>query len=342
LFVLTLFQLPPVCNHNRDEPEKTCLKCHVTAATCWQYVTKYELTHSERHSEDLPFSNFLAQVRRKRPTQQEIDDVLSGCSMMEDQVIELADEDTKVLCSHREQVSTYNAQLVRKFFPGMPDDAVRITPVVTSGETACSLDDLPHAVRTWASSTSQHALQRAAPSLRVMLTQPLPGVAAAAYGAMAHIVELHQGGDSACGIESVTVCLDADQSLHRLSRTTLLSMKLSSTQYQLSTFPLRPCVVVSTPLNTDAGARPELQGWLAENSNNFQPLTEVAVGAHAMLNKNISLPKGVSNGAPCVVRDIELNADSSVKAIVVQLESTGRMQRVTRSATRNHCHDGHQ
>ena len=63
-----------------------------------------------------------------------------------------------------------------------------------------------------------------------------------------------------------------------------------------------------------------------------------------MVIKNISLPKGVSNGALCVVHDIQLNPDNSVKAITVQMESGGHMQKVTRtrSSTHQRCHDGKQ
>jgi hypothetical protein len=306
-------------------------------------VKRIELSHSERHCDDLPFSDFLAHVRRQRPSQQQIDEALSGCSISEDQVIEMADEDTKVLCSHREQVTAYNAQLVRKFFPCMPEDAVDISPNVACAEASCPLEDLPDAVRTWASNTKQHALQRAAPMLRVMLTDAAaPGAAAAIYGAMARIEQLHKGGDPASGIVAISVRLDSDQSVHRLERSVVRTMKLDSKTYKLNTFPLRPCTVVSTPISTDANGRPELQEWLATDDNDFHALTEIAVGARAMVNKNISLAKGVSNGAPCVVHDIELNPDNSIKAIVVQMEGSGHIQRITRSATRTHCHDGRQ
>ncbi len=336
-------QLPPVCFHTKSNPEETCLKCHITSSTAWPTVTKHELTHSERHCEDPEFSNFLAFVRRERPSQQQIDDALKPCSMNEQDVIDLADEDTKVLCSHREQVASYNAQLLRKFFPPLPDDAVCVAPCVHTGADSCTLVDLPDKVQAWAASANQHALQRAAPMLRVMITESaFPGAVTAVFGAMARIEELHEGGDSTCGIAAISVRLESDQSVHRLHRSAVHTMKMDGTAYQLSTFPLRPCTVISTPLATNAGKQPDLQSWLNSNERDFEALHEVAVGARAMVNKNISLAKGVSNGAPCVVRNVELNPDGSVKVITVQMESGGNIQKITRSSTHNHYHDGQQ
>ena len=338
-----LLQLPPVCRHNKQDPEKTCQECHVTSSTCWQYVVRHELAHSERHCEDPEFSNFLALVRKERPTQKQIDDALTACSISEDEVIELADEDAKVLCSHNEQVTIYNTLLLHDFFPPMPDDAITISAHMANPTGSCIWEDLPLVVQTWATNPTQHELQRAALMLRVMLTElAFPAAASALYGAMARIVELHNGGDTTCGIEAISLQLDSDQSIHRFHRSVVHSQKHDGVVYSLSTFPLRPCTVVSTPLSTNAEGVAELEQWLDADGKDFHALQEIAVGARAMVNKNISLPKGVSNGAPCVVRDIQINPDGSVKAITVQMESNGHMQKVTRSSTHQRCHDGKQ
>ena len=97
--------------------------------------------------------------------------------------------------------------------------------------------------------------------------------------------------------------------------------------------------MVSTPVDTNADGVLELKEWLEADGMDFHALREIAIGARAMVNNNISLPKGVSNGAPCVVRDIQLNPNSSVKGITVQMESSGHMQKVTRLSTHQRCHD---
>ena len=304
-------------------------------------MKKHELFHSERHSEDLEFSNFLSLVRKERPTQDQIDSVLSQCSISDNEVIERADEDTKVLCSHREQVTSYNAQLARKFFPSMTAQAVDVAAHIVCAGVVCQLEDQPEAVQAWASNTSFHALQRAEPMLRVMISDDtLPDAPGAIYGAMARIEQLHLGGETSCGIQAISVRLDSDQSVHRLERSVVHTMKQGGSLYKLSTFPLRPCTLISTPVVTDAGEYPELSAWVAKDSKQFEALKEVAVGARAMVNRNISVVNGVTNGASCVVREVVLNPDNTVKAIIVQMDSDGRMQRITRSATATHYHDG--
>ena len=73
--------------------------------------------------------------------------------------------------------------------------------------------------------------------LRVMLTEPAFLTAATAvYGAMARIIELHDGGDTTCSIEAISMQLDSNHSVHRLQRSVLHSMKHDGVAYKLSMF----------------------------------------------------------------------------------------------------------
>ncbi len=329
--------MPPVCFCNPEHSDITCAIHHITASTFWPLVKCYKLVHSERHTEDAEFSKFLAFVREKRPTAEMISEVLTRCTITAEGVLEEADEDTKILCSHREQVKEYNTQLSRKFFPGIPDDAV---PVAASITPAVDPAQLPQALRAWASDANFHSLVAAAPTLRVMLTTAVPGpVSAAVYGAMARIEEVHLGGSTACGVEAITIRFDSDGSMLRLERSEVQTKVLGNIKYTMRTFPLRPCVLVPTPITTNAADEPDLQEWVSKDTRQFTALQEIAVGGRAMITANINLPKGAANGATCIVREIVFNTDSSVKAIIVQMDHNGHMQRVTRSTTNQHHHN---
>jgi hypothetical protein len=65
-------QLPPVCNHPSSTSE-FCKRCHVSSHPSWRTATKHFLQHSVRHAADPVLSAFLDIIRRRQPTQAEID-----------------------------------------------------------------------------------------------------------------------------------------------------------------------------------------------------------------------------------------------------------------------------
>ena len=69
-------QLPPVCNHRTPEAE-FCKLCHVSSHPVWAGATKYFLQHSVRHAADAELAAFLDIIRRRKPTQAEIDTCFS-------------------------------------------------------------------------------------------------------------------------------------------------------------------------------------------------------------------------------------------------------------------------
>ena len=69
-------QLPPVCDHRTAECD-FCKLCHLSSHPVWAKASKHFLQHSVRHAADVGLCAFLDIIRRRKPTQEEIDQCFS-------------------------------------------------------------------------------------------------------------------------------------------------------------------------------------------------------------------------------------------------------------------------
>ena len=110
-------QLPPVCHH-RNEPGRVCDRCHLSSSMYWPKMQWHHLHVSVRQCSDLPYLDFLAQIRNGSTTQEDIDSVLGPRLMLNAEEQEkLLKEEITVLCSHNEDVDRFNHQILQERFP---------------------------------------------------------------------------------------------------------------------------------------------------------------------------------------------------------------------------------
>ena len=108
-------QLPAICRH-RMPNDQVCTACQMYSSFWWDHVNVHELDIPMRHT-DPEFANLICVMRKERPTQQHLDDVLGQCLVPLEEIPELMQaDDLTVLCAYRSQVSQYNeAALLAKF-----------------------------------------------------------------------------------------------------------------------------------------------------------------------------------------------------------------------------------
>ena len=108
-------QLPAICRH-RMANDQVCAACQMYSSFWWDHVNVHELDIPMRHT-DPEFAELIRVMRKERPTQQHLDDVLGQCLIPPEEVSELMRaDDLTVLCAYRSQVSQYNATaLLAKF-----------------------------------------------------------------------------------------------------------------------------------------------------------------------------------------------------------------------------------
>ena len=82
-------------------------------------------------------------------------------------------------------------------------------------------------------------------------------------------------------------------------------------------------------LDTNVLPEDHMQYWL--DDAHFHQLHNVVVGAFVMFTKNISLPKGVVNGATATVTSTNLDTNQNVTSITVQITNTGKQMILKRS-----------
>ena len=327
-------QLPPVCKCVKPNPKQACTRCHISSASKWSEVLKFNLTCSLRHAADPEYSAFLSIIRLQEPTAKQIEDALPNELYMDAAaVVTTATEHTTVLCSHLEQVDAYNPALLAKFFP--PDDAaacVDIPPLLLPATA-------DKAVERWATDPNFHCVPRLAVDSRVMVSDNAASLLGQppSYlcGDMARVVTITPGiGMDPSDIHSITIKLDRDGSLHTVTRTVSSSKRFNRVMYKRYTFPLRSCTVFDVQMRVrgDPG-EDNIQPWIEEKG--FHHLTKVCVGARVVLTHNVEQPKGAANGAPGVVEQVCFDdANRSwVKSIKVRLTETGLLYSLSRSTT---------
>ena len=97
-----------------------------TSASSWVVAEKqHKLQTFVRHSSDPSYLNFLNIIRHRPPTETLIEDTLSTCFIDNDMLSHCLNPRTTILCSHREDFTTYNDRIFKTIFA--PKDIIHVT-----------------------------------------------------------------------------------------------------------------------------------------------------------------------------------------------------------------------
>jgi ATP-dependent exoDNAse (exonuclease V) alpha subunit len=231
-------QLPSVCQHSRkhvanEESHDVCRQCHLSNSAIWRSFTRHSLTRSMRHAGDPPLMTFLDIIRARKPTQEEIDTVLSECVLPDTSAAVAAYcavDNVTVLCTHVEDVAYYNTRMLMQRFP--PLDIVA-TPLNTN---ATGVAGLQH----WVEDYKFHTLFGFAPGARIMLTENLDMTIGAANGAVGTVASFARVDTTAptSAVKAVKVLLDSGSTL-QIRETKATRTSHEQQRYAKSTFPLQ-------------------------------------------------------------------------------------------------------
>ena len=92
------------------------IACHTTSAPSWAVAKQHKLQTSVRHSSDPSYLNFLNITRHRPPTETEIKDTFSTSFIDKDMLSHYLNPTTMILCSQRENVTTYNDCIFKTIF----------------------------------------------------------------------------------------------------------------------------------------------------------------------------------------------------------------------------------
>ncbi len=195
-------QLPPVCFHGRsrrrclgrvlalhEEEELAaavaaiCKRCHIAFSELWKRGEHIELETVHRFAADPEWLRFLAVIRKRRPTQEEINAVLGDLFVSHEEAREWVCEDTIVICSHHAEREMWCDVLYDKAVSA----GRALTPVDVKMDTnGASL----HSMQDWVAAPGFHQLKRVSVGMRVMLTENIDAEAGALNGAMGKVTEV--------------------------------------------------------------------------------------------------------------------------------------------------------
>ena len=87
--------------------------------------------------------------------------------------------------------------------------------------------------------------------------------------------------------------------------------------------------MISVKLDTNILPDDNMQYWL--DDARFIQLHIIAIGALVMFTENVSISKGVVNGATAIVTSVNFDTNQNVTSIIVQITNTGKQMIVKRS-----------
>lgn len=179
-----------------------------------------------RQAFDPQFLAFLNSIRITNPSQHAIDDCLRQCFVSEQEGQRFIDQNTTIICSHRETVAKYNTMCLLNFF--CTDHVVEVSVHTNAPE------DSQH--KQWVSDTKFHQLTHIAIGCRVLLTENIDMLNQAANGSSGEVHDLFFDEN---GLSTVIVKLHSNGKLVKVVRSCTKYKRIKNTiSYQKSTFPL--------------------------------------------------------------------------------------------------------
>jgi ATP-dependent exoDNAse (exonuclease V) alpha subunit len=227
-------QLPPVCRHVKSEDE-VCARCHISNAVVWAgpNVHKYFLTFSIRHAADPAYLNLLQLIRLSRPREDEIHTVLDQCVHSPASIMahlqNPANVNTKIICTHNEDVHQWNELLMRMRHPNAP--RVKLRTNADNFESMC-----------WAHSDGFHELKSIAVGCPIMMTLNVDISVGAVNGPLGRVIGWRTNDQQE--VNRIDVRLDNGNVL-RVNRTVTKRLFIGSKVFFKSTFPLVPAFAIT-------------------------------------------------------------------------------------------------
>ena len=181
ILVGDLAQLPAICAHTPKAPDIICRACHIASAPCWAIAKQHTLQTFVRHSSDPLYLEFLNIIRHRPPTKTKIEHTLNACFIDNDMLSHYLDATATILCSHREDVTTYNDIKFKAIFA--PADRIHATLVTNATKV--------HNVSAWLNDTRFDQLYHVDVGALVMFTSNINIANGVVNGATATVTSVH-------------------------------------------------------------------------------------------------------------------------------------------------------
>ena len=193
-----LAQLPAICTHKPKFFDMICKACHITSAPSWVVAKQHKLQTSVRYASDPLYLSFLNIIRQRPPTETEIEDTLNTCFIDNDMLSHYLNPTTTILCSHREDVTTYNDRIFKTIFA--PKDIIHVTLDTNATEA--------HSVSEWLKDSKFDQLHHVVVGALVMFTSNVNVAKGVVNGATATVTSVHRdthGVVTIIGVQLITI-----------------------------------------------------------------------------------------------------------------------------------------
>ena len=174
-------QLPAICAHTPKAPDIICRACHITSAPCWAIAKQHTLQTVVRDSSDPLYLEFLNIIQHRPPTETEIEHTLNVCFIDNDMLSHYLNATTTILCSRREDVTTYNDIKFKAIF--VPAYRIHVTLATNANEA--------HNVSAWLNDTRFDQLYHVVVGALVMFTSNINIAKGVVNGATATVTSVH-------------------------------------------------------------------------------------------------------------------------------------------------------
>lgn len=189
-----------------------CDACHLTKSYYWEqgHVTCHRLQSSIRHASDPGFVSFLALLRQRPPTENEIMRYLGDCFLREGELDQYLNRHHLHICTHLKDVHDINeAILVNEF----DEEQIVHVGVHVRWKSPPTEDMLK-----WADDPDFHQLRKVAVGARVRFTSNVHMAKGAPNGAIGTVEHIELDDDGL--VKAILVCLEGSDTRIRVTRST--------------------------------------------------------------------------------------------------------------------------
>ena len=218
-----------------------CGNCHISTSPHFKAAIAaghcHRLSVSMRHALDQLYAAFLDKIRTNTITEAELAEALpASLHITRDGAIQqcATHPDTTILCTHVEDASSYNHDILLQLHAVGKVEAVHTTPLETDASGIPSLQE-------WVAKPDDHTLKMVAVGARVMVTHNLDLTKGAANGAAGVVTHIRHAKSRFTGLDlpsAITVRLDVGGRDVRIRRTAVYVRFHDGKAYRKCAFPL--------------------------------------------------------------------------------------------------------
>ena len=151
ILVGDFYQLPPVCFCKHPD-NRICCNCHVITSSVLDNCQVHHLKASHRHASDPDFMKFLTRIRKRQPSQMQLDLLFNDCLVKEsDDLDTILSQDITVICTHLKEVDQYNARMLRLRYSATEIEDIAADTNLYSPEVEALPEQYKQSARQWAS-----------------------------------------------------------------------------------------------------------------------------------------------------------------------------------------------